>query len=100
MDQDPNPNVGSRPVAAPEPPRDEHATADAQVEALRGDMEDTRSQIGETLQALEDRLAPGNLASDAATAVKGQRLMDVLVERIAGFLVELAKSPLDDQFPF
>ena len=36
----------------------------------------------------------------AAAAEKGRRLMEVLVERIAGFLVELAKSPLDDQFPF
>lgn len=36
----------------------------------------------------------------AATAEKGQRLMSVLVERIAGFLVELAKSPIDEQFPF
>lgn len=36
----------------------------------------------------------------AATAEKGRQLMDVLVERIAGFLVDLAKSPLDEQFPF
>jgi len=36
----------------------------------------------------------------AATAEKGRQLMEVLVERIAGFLVDLANSPLDDQFPF
>ncbi len=35
-----------------------------------------------------------------ATAEKGERLMNVLVERIAGFLVELAESPLDESFPF
>jgi len=36
----------------------------------------------------------------AATAEKGQRLMDVIVDRLSGFLVELAKSDLDAQFPF
>ena len=35
-----------------------------------------------------------------ATAEKGRRLMDVLVERIADFLVELARTPVDDTFPF
>lgn len=35
-----------------------------------------------------------------ATAEKGRRLMDVLVERISGFLVDLADSPLDERFPF
>ncbi|RMG35976.1 MAG: creatininase family protein [Planctomycetota bacterium] len=35
-----------------------------------------------------------------ATAEKGRRLMEVLVERIAGFLVELAAAPLDETFPF
>jgi creatinine amidohydrolase len=36
----------------------------------------------------------------AANAEKGRALMDVLVDRISGFLVELAAAPLDDQFPF
>jgi creatinine amidohydrolase len=36
----------------------------------------------------------------AASAEKGRALMDVLVERISGFLVELAASKIDDQFPF
>ncbi len=36
----------------------------------------------------------------AATADKGLRLMDVLVERLGGFLAELAASPLDEQFPY
>jgi len=35
-----------------------------------------------------------------ATAEKGRQLMDVLVERISAFLVELADAPLDEQFPF
>jgi creatinine amidohydrolase len=36
----------------------------------------------------------------AATAEKGRRLMDAVVERLAGFLVELAKAPMDDHFPY
>ncbi|HBI44308.1 MAG TPA: creatininase [Planctomycetales bacterium] len=36
----------------------------------------------------------------AATAEKGRRLMDALAERLAGFLVELAASPMDEMFPF
>lgn len=36
----------------------------------------------------------------AASAEKGQRLMEVLVERLAEFLTELAAEPLDERFPF
>ena len=36
----------------------------------------------------------------AATAEKGQQLMNVMVDRLSGFLVELATAELDDQFPF
>ncbi len=36
----------------------------------------------------------------AATAEKGRRLMQVLIERIAQFLVELSATPLDEHFPF
>ncbi|MGE3316965.1 MAG: creatininase family protein [Planctomycetaceae bacterium] len=36
----------------------------------------------------------------AATAEKGRKLMETLVERLATFLVELARSPVDDKFPF
>ncbi|HEV3166554.1 MAG TPA: creatininase family protein [Isosphaeraceae bacterium] len=35
-----------------------------------------------------------------ATAAKGQELTDLVVERVAGFLVELATSSLDDRFPY
>lgn len=35
-----------------------------------------------------------------ASAEKGRRLMDVLVRRLADFLVELAAAPIDDTFPF
>jgi creatinine amidohydrolase len=36
----------------------------------------------------------------AATADKGRRLMDVLVERLGDFLIELASAPLDESFPY
>ncbi|MBT6848024.1 MAG: creatininase family protein, partial [Planctomycetaceae bacterium] len=36
----------------------------------------------------------------AATAEKGERLMEVLTERIGDFLVELSNSELDESFPF
>ncbi|MCY2995100.1 MAG: creatininase family protein [Planctomycetota bacterium] len=36
----------------------------------------------------------------AATADKGRRLMDLLIERLATFLVELSAAELDDRFPF
>lgn len=36
----------------------------------------------------------------AATAAKGEELMKLLVERISGFLVELAWVELDEQFPY
>lgn len=36
----------------------------------------------------------------AATAEKGQRLMDVLEERLSSFLVELAAADMNEQFPY
>lgn len=35
-----------------------------------------------------------------ATAEKGEALMSVIVERLSGFLLELAAAPIDEQFPF
>jgi len=35
-----------------------------------------------------------------ATAAKGRRLVELLVERLAGFLVELAETPLQERFPY
>jgi len=35
-----------------------------------------------------------------ATAEKGERLMEILVERIARFLVELSEARLDERFPY
>lgn len=36
----------------------------------------------------------------AATAAKGEKLMQTMVERLSVFLVDLAKTELDEQFPF
>lgn len=36
----------------------------------------------------------------AASVEKGHKLMEVIVDRLATFLVELSQSPLDDRFPF
>ena len=36
----------------------------------------------------------------AATAEKGEKLMALLVERLSGFLVQLAKAPMDEMFPY
>ena len=36
----------------------------------------------------------------AATAAKGESLTKLVADRIGGFLIELAASPADDQFPF
>ncbi len=36
----------------------------------------------------------------AATAEKGQRLMEILVERLSSFLVELSNADLDENFPY
>ena len=35
-----------------------------------------------------------------ATAEKGRKMMDVVVSRLAPFLVELSQSKLDEKFPF
>ena len=36
----------------------------------------------------------------AATAEKGERCMELLVERLSTFLVELSSSTLDKSFPY
>jgi creatinine amidohydrolase len=36
----------------------------------------------------------------AATAEKGKQLMEVVVERLANFLVELSAAKMDEQFPY
>ncbi len=36
----------------------------------------------------------------AASAEKGRKLMDLLVERLSRFLIELAAAPMDESFPY
>jgi creatinine amidohydrolase len=36
----------------------------------------------------------------AASADKGRRLMEVVVDRLSGFLIELANAPLNESFPY
>ena len=36
----------------------------------------------------------------AATADKGRRMVELLVERLAAFLVELSAAKLDERFPY
>lgn len=36
----------------------------------------------------------------AATADKGRKLMDALVDRLGQFLIDLAKAPMDEKFPY
>ncbi len=35
-----------------------------------------------------------------ATAEKGRRMMEILVERLSGFLVELSQAELNERFPY
>ena len=47
---------------------------------------------------LNDHCAAGD--PSRATAEKGRRYLDLVCERITAFLIQLAKTPLDDAFPF
>lgn len=73
---------------------DEGATAAMRFEALN------QGWVGITRpwHLLTTNAGSGN--PHAATAEKGQQLMEVLVERLATFLVELSAAPLDEHFPF
>ena len=73
---------------------DQGQTARARFEALRrGWVTITRPWHLLTTNA-------GAANPHAATAEKGRRLMEVLVERLAGFLVELSEAELDERFPY
>jgi ElaB/YqjD/DUF883 family membrane-anchored ribosome-binding protein len=97
MDQDPHQDVGVPPRPAHEPARDVSASADMQVETLRSDMEETRAHIGETLEQLEERLTPGNLAGNAATAVKdaASRRMEQMMHTAGERMNEMTERTRD-----
>jgi ElaB/YqjD/DUF883 family membrane-anchored ribosome-binding protein len=56
--------VRERAYAADEPPTD-HRTAE-----IRSDIEQTRADMSETIEAIQDRLRPGNLVSQAKETVR------------------------------
>ena len=73
---------------------DDGATAATRFEAVnRGWVSITRPW-----HLLTTNTGSGN--PHPATAEKGRRMMELLVERLAGFLVELSASPLDERFPY
>lgn len=73
---------------------DEGATADTRFEALNaGWVAMTRP-----FHLLTTNTGVGN--PHAATAAKGQQLMDVLVERLGPFLAQLANAEVDERFPY
>ena len=73
---------------------DEGQTRPMQFEALRKGW----VSITRPWHLLTTNAGSGN--PHAGTAEKGRRLMEVLVDRLAPFLVELAAAEIDDQFPF
>jgi creatinine amidohydrolase len=62
-------------------------------EALRQGWVQTSRQF----DRLNDHCGVGD--PSRASAEKGRRYLDLVCERITGFLVELARAELDDQFP-
>jgi creatinine amidohydrolase len=73
---------------------DDGATASTRFEAVnRGWVSITRPW-----HLLTTNTGSGN--PHPATAEKGQRMMELLVERLATFLVELSAAELDERFPY
>lgn len=81
-------------------------TADGSLNADNGETASTRFDgvnqgwvsITRPWHLLTTNTGAGN--PHAATAEKGERLMEIMVERLSGFLVDLANSDLDGKFPF
>jgi creatinine amidohydrolase len=81
-------------------------TADGKLDADDGAVKPTRFDavnrgwvsITRPWHLLTTNTGAGN--PHQASAEKGTRFMEVLVERLAGFLVELSAAKLDERFPF
>jgi creatinine amidohydrolase len=73
---------------------DEGQTRQMSLEALREGW----VSITRPWHLLTTNAGSGN--PHAATADKGRRLMEVLVERLGNFLVELSNAEVDERFPF
>ncbi len=52
------------------PPSSAASAPDARARQIRADIEHTRGEMSETVNAIQDRLRPSNLAADAAESVK------------------------------
>ncbi len=73
---------------------DDGATREMRFEALREGW----VSITRPWHLLTTNSGSGN--PHAASAEKGRRVMELIVERLAGFLVELSASKTDETFPF
>jgi creatinine amidohydrolase len=73
---------------------DEGAAASSRFEAVRNGW----VSLTRPWHLLTTNSGSGN--PHAASAEKGRKLMDVIVERLSGFLVELSAAELDERFPF
>ncbi len=64
------------------------------VHALKADIEHTRAEIGETLQAIEDRLTPSTLAANAAHSVResASRRMETMMSSATDKATDLAEQ--------
>jgi creatinine amidohydrolase len=79
---------------------------DGSLTADRGEKANTRFEavnrgwvsITRPWHLLTTNAGAGN--PHAATAEKGRRLMEVLVERLSGFLVDLSAAEVDERFPY
>lgn len=75
-------------------PADDGNTRPTRFEALNNGW----ASISRPWHLLTTNTGSGN--PHAASADKGRRMMEVLVERLGKFLVELSQAEVDDQFPF
>jgi creatinine amidohydrolase len=73
---------------------DDGATASSRFEAVNAGW----VSITRPWHLLTTNTGSGN--PHPATAEKGERMMELLVQRLAAFLKELSDSELDDRFPF
>ena len=73
---------------------DDGATADSKLEALNEGW----VSITRPWHLLTKNSGSGNPL--AASAEKGQKMMDVLVKRLGKFLVDLSNEKITDRFPY
>ena len=103
MGEEPNENVGQ-----PFDPRVDRTSATTglpsaptgtgegsqDVHALKADIEQTRAEIGETLQAIEERLTPSQVAANAAQSVRetASRRMEHMMSSVSDKATDMAEQ--------